>query len=180
MQCCPLRLTIIMLSGRSVKRTTALNNPLWWRKSFQLQNPKGLESQIHQLLYILLHHLSLVRKQIAALLVPNPECSIPNLLVIRRGWYWFCMWLKNFGDLCDLKSFGSCNIWDVSEPSLGPEIHLHLPLFPQNKGCVEADVCFSLLYKLAMENTRLLFGFSTLFTYWQSFQMNFCLLDFQE
>lgn len=73
MQCCPLRLTIIMLSGRSVKRTTALNNLLWWRKSFQLQNPKGLESQIHQLLYILLHHLSLVRKQDCSAIGPKPR-----------------------------------------------------------------------------------------------------------
>jgi len=75
------------------------------------------------------------------------------------------MRLKNFGDLSDLKSFRGCYIRGVSELSLGPEIRLHVPLFPQDKGRAKADVCFSLLYKLAVESSGLLFGSSALFTY---------------
>lgn len=74
--CCPPRSTIIMLSGRSVKRTIALSSLLWWRKSFQLRNSKGLESRIHQLLYILLHLPSLVREPMSGLPIPNPEMQL--------------------------------------------------------------------------------------------------------
>lgn len=130
MQCSLLRLTIIMLSGRSVKRTTTLNSLLWWRKSFQLQNPKGLESRIHQRLCILLHHLSLVRKQIAAPLAPNPECFTSSTLSCRGG---------GISSSCDwgiLETGVTWNhsetvtYWYVFELSFGPETRFHLLLFP--------------------------------------------------
>lgn len=179
MQCSLLRLTIIMLSGRSVKRTTILNSLLWWRKSFQLQNPKGLESRIHQRLCILLHHLSLVRKQIAAPLAPNPECFTSSTLVVEgvvlvlhvTEEFWRPVWPEIIQRLLHIDMFLN---WALAQK------HAFSCLSSPGWGLCRGRCVLFLALQADYSNSRLLFGSFVPFTYWQFFQINFVLPDLQE
>lgn len=145
MRCCPHRSTIIMLSGRSVKRTTALNSPLWWRKSFQLQNSKGLESRIHQLLYILLHLPSLVRTDVR---IANRKPR--NTAVLESSVIW------NHSEAVTYEMFLS---WAWTQECFCSH------LFSPRMKVAQRLMC-ALLSRLAIENS------SIIFAYWQSLQMN--------
>lgn len=64
--------------------------------------------------------------------------------------------LKDFGDLCDPRSFRGCYVRDVSELSSGTDVHLCC--FPPAHGLCGG--CLALLCKLPVENSGLLVGAS--------------------